>query len=73
VTYAYRLGSRSKSFDQLCDEGKEIARQHNATWSNTTTYARKIFAAKDLPSSFEIDCPTPKGHIRFIRDALDEP
>jgi hypothetical protein len=61
VTYAYRLGSRGKSFDQLCDEGKEIANQRGAAWSNTVTYARKVFSAKDLPASFEIDCPTPKG------------
>jgi hypothetical protein len=61
VTYAYRLGSRGKSFDQLCDEGKEIANQRGAAWSNTVTYARKVFTAKDLPGGFEIDCPTPKG------------
>ena len=61
VTYAYRLGSRSKSFDQLCEEGKEIANQQGAVWSGTITYARKIFTSKDLPGSFEIDCPTPKG------------
>ena len=61
VTYAYRLGSRSKSFDQLCDEGKDIARQQGTTWSSTVTYAQKVFKAGDLPASFEIDCPTPKG------------
>ena len=61
VTYAYRLGSRSKSFDQLCDQGKEIARQHNARWSDAITYSQKVFTAKDLPAKFEIDCPTPKG------------
>jgi len=62
VTYAYRLGSRTKSFEQLCEQGKEIAKQHNATWSDTVTYVRKTFAAKDLPATFTIDCPTPKGH-----------
>ena len=61
VTYAYRLGSRSKSFDELCEEGKEIAKQHNAKWSDTITVAQKVFTAKDLPGTFEIDCPTPKG------------
>ena len=61
VTYAYRLGSRSKSFEQLCEEGKEIAKQHNATWSETVTYVRKRFTAKDLPATFVVDCPTPKG------------
>ena len=61
VTYAYRLGSRNKSMEQLCAEGKEVAKQHNAKWSDTVTVVRKTFAAKDLPASFEIDCPTPKG------------
>lgn len=61
VTYAYKLGSRSKSFDQLCDEGKEIARQHNAKWSELVTYAQKTFSKSDLPAKFEIDCPTPAG------------
>ena len=61
VTYAYRLGSRTKSFEQLCDQGKEIAKQHNAKWADTVTCAQKVFAAKDLPATFEIDCPTPKG------------
>jgi len=61
VTYAYRLGSRAKSFEGLCEQGKEIAKQHNATWSDTVTYVRKTYAAKDLPATFDIDCPTPKG------------
>jgi hypothetical protein len=61
VTYGYRLGSRAKSFEQLCQQGKEIARQHDANWSDTVTCAHKTFAAKDLPAAFDIDCPTPKG------------
>jgi hypothetical protein len=61
VTYAYRLGSRAKSFEQLCDAGKEIARQHDATWSDAVTCAQKVFRAQDLPATFAIDCPTPKG------------
>ena len=61
VTYAYKLGARTKSFDQLCEEGKEIARQHNARWSENVTYVQKTFAAADLPATFEIDCPTPRG------------
>lgn len=61
VTYAYRLGSRTKSFAQLCDQGKEIAAQHNAKWAETVTCAQRVFAAQDLPARFDIDCPTPKG------------
>jgi hypothetical protein len=63
VTYAYRLGSRAKSFEQLCEEGKEIAKQHNARWSDAVTCVRKVFAASELPTTFEIDCPTPKGEV----------
>jgi hypothetical protein len=61
VTYAYRLGSRTKSFDQLCEAGKEIAKQQNAKWSDTVTVLQKSFTARELPATFEIDCPTPKG------------
>ena len=61
VTYTYRLGARGKSFEQLCDAGKEIAKQHDAKWSDQVTYVQKIFAASELPATFDIDCPTPKG------------
>jgi hypothetical protein len=65
VTYAYRLGSRSVSLAQLCAKGKRIANGtgSDATWSDTVTYARKSFAAGDLPATFEIDCPTPQGQF----------
>jgi len=61
VTYAYRLGSRGKSFEQIYEEDKEIAKAHDATWDDTVTCVRKTLAAGDLPAQFEIDCPTPKG------------
>jgi len=61
VTYAYRLGSRSKSFDAMYDEDKEIAKAHDATWDDTMTCVQKTFTAGDLPAKFDIDCPTPKG------------
>ncbi|MEI6165852.1 MAG: hypothetical protein WCS52_01525 [bacterium] len=61
VTYAYRLGSRAKSFAKLCADGREIAKQHNAKWSDTITVVQKRFSAKDLPAKIVIDCPTPKG------------
>jgi hypothetical protein len=63
VTYAYRLGSRNVSLDQLCAKGNRIANQTDAKWSDTITYARKTFTARDLPATFEIDCPTPKGQF----------
>jgi hypothetical protein len=61
VTYGYRLGARTKSFEQFCDQDKEIARQHNAQWSDAVTCVQKSFTARELPATFEIDCPTPKG------------
>lgn len=61
VTYAYRLGSRNRSFDEMYDEDKEVAKAHNATWDDTITCVQKTFGAGDLPAKFEIDCPTPKG------------
>ena len=61
VTYAYRLGSRSKSFAEMYDEDKEIAKAHDATWADTVTCVQRTFRAGELPATFEIDCPTPKG------------
>ena len=61
VTYAYRLGSRSKSFEEMYDQDKEIAKAHDAAWNDTVTCVQKTFGAGDLPAKFEIDCPTPKG------------
>lgn len=60
VTYAYEPGFRTKSFDQLGLEGKEVARQHHATWAKEPVVVQKVFAAQDLPAKFEIDVPTPK-------------
>ncbi len=61
VTYAYRTGARSKSYEQLYLEGKEIARAHDARWDTTPTVVQKIFTARDLPAKFDLDVPTPKG------------
>lgn len=61
VTYAYRTGARSKSYEQLFNEGKEIARAHDASWDATTTVVQKVFTARDLPAKFDLNVPTPKG------------
>jgi len=37
------------------------AKAHNAKWSDTPTCVQKVFSAKELPATFEIDVPTPKG------------
>jgi hypothetical protein len=61
VTYAYQTGWRGKSYEELADAGAELARAHGASWSAKPTVVQKIFAAKDLPATFTIDIPTPKG------------
>jgi hypothetical protein len=61
VTYVYRLGWRNKSFAQMYNEGKEVAKAHDASWDDAVTCVQRTFAAKDLPATLEIDCPTPKG------------
>ena len=61
VTYAYRTGSRRKSYEQLYLEGKEIARGHDASWEETPTVVQKEFKASELPAQFDIDIPTPRG------------
>jgi hypothetical protein len=61
VTCAYQLGSRTKSYEDLADAGAEVARAHGATWSARPTVVQKVFAAGDLPATFEVDVPTPEG------------
>jgi len=61
VTYAYLLGSRDRSYEEIADRGAELARAHYARWSATPTVVRKVFAADDLPAKLTIDVPTPKG------------
>lgn len=59
VTYAYRKGVRRKSYEELCQEDKELGRGHDASWSTTPTVVQKVFTAQDLPAQFEIDIGTP--------------
>ena len=61
MTYAYCLGSRRVPYEDLCDQGAELARAHRASWSDTPTAVQKVFAASDLPATFDIPVPTPKG------------
>jgi hypothetical protein len=61
VTYAYEPGFRTKSFEDLAGEGAELARDHNTTWASNPTVVQKVFSAKDLPATCEIDVPTPEG------------
>jgi hypothetical protein len=59
VTYAYALGQRNTTYEGLCDQGAELARAHQASWSQTPTVVQKIFSAGDLPATFDIPVPTP--------------
>ena len=59
VTYAYALGSRRASYEKLADMQAEVARAHKTSWSETPTVVQKVFAAKDLPATFDIPVPTP--------------
>lgn len=61
ITYAYRPGFRTKSYEQLADAGAELARAHYASWSGPPIVVQKLFTARDLPATFDIDVPTPKG------------
>lgn len=61
VTYAYRTGYRNRSYEQIADAGAELARAHYSTWSEKPTVVQKVFAAGDLPATFDLDVPTPKG------------
>jgi len=60
VTYAYALGSRRGTYEKLCDQGAELARAHQAGWSDTPTVVRKVFGSGDLPATFDIPVPTSK-------------
>ena len=61
VTYAYEPGFRTKSFEDLAGESAELARAHNTTWASKPTVVQKVFTAKDLPATFDVDVPTPEG------------
>jgi len=63
ITYAYQTGSRGKSYEQLAGEGAEVARAHGATWSTMPTVVQKVFSARDLPATFDIDLPTPRDKL----------
>ena len=59
VTYAYEVGSRSRSLDEPAESNAKVGQGHAATWSGKPTLVRKEFSARDLPASFDIEIPTP--------------
>jgi len=77
VTYAYCLGSRSATPEDVFDRGAEIARAHYASWSSTPIVVQKTIDR--LPASLEIPVPTAKGkqpvypRMLFLRRELLAP
>jgi len=58
VTYAYCLGSRERTPEEMFDRDAEIARGHYASWSQTPIVVRKTIDR--FPDTIEIPVPTPK-------------
>ena len=58
VTYAYCLGWRDQTPEQVFDRDAEIARGHYATWSDTPIVVQQTITR--LPATLEIPVPTPK-------------
>ncbi len=59
VTYAYCLGWRDRTPEEIYDRGAEIARAHYATWHKQPVVVQKV--VDRLPYTFQIPIPTPKG------------
>jgi len=60
VTYAYCLGSRARTPEEVFDRDAEIARAHYANWSETPVVVQQTI--RKFPARFEIPVPTSKGH-----------
>ena len=58
VTYAYCLGRRDRTPEEIFERDAEIARAHYATWSATPVVVQKII--DKFPATFEIPVPAPK-------------
>ncbi|MBN2474996.1 MAG: transglutaminase domain-containing protein [Pirellulales bacterium] len=59
VTYAYCLGQRDRTPEDVFDQDAEIARAHYASWSKTPVVVQRTMDR--FPATFEIPVPTPKG------------
>jgi hypothetical protein len=59
VTYAYCLGWRDATPEQVFDRDAEIARAHYATWSDTPIVVQTTITR--LPATLDIPVPTPEG------------
>ena len=59
VTYAYCLGWRERTPEEMLDQDAEIARAHYASWSDAPIVVQQTI--RQSPTTFEIPVPTPKG------------
>ncbi len=59
VTYAYCLGQRERSPEEMFDRDAEVARAHYASWSDEPIVVQRTI--DKFPATFEIPVPTPEG------------
>ncbi|HPM83671.1 MAG TPA: hypothetical protein PLF81_23360 [Candidatus Anammoximicrobium sp.] len=77
VTYAYCLGSRDLTPEQLFERDAEIARAHFGAWSDKPIVVQQTVS--QLPATIEIPVPTPRGkqpvypRMLFLRRELLAP
>ena len=77
VTYAYCLGARDLTPEQVFERDAEIARAHFATWSDQPIVVQQTIS--QLPATIEIPVPTPRGkqpvypRMLFLRRELLAP
>jgi len=77
VTYAYCLGWRDQTPEQVFDRDAEIARGHYATWSDTPIVVQQTVTR--FPATLELPVPTPKDkqpvypRMLFLRRELLAP
>ena len=77
MTYAYCLGARDLTPEQVFERDAEIARAHFATWSDQPIVVQQTIS--QLPATIEIPVPTPRGkqpvypRMLFLRRELLTP
>jgi hypothetical protein len=59
VTYAYCLGSRDRTPEEIFDRDAEICRAHYAQWSGIPIVVQRVI--DKFPATLEIPIPTPTG------------
>ncbi|MFP4055751.1 MAG: hypothetical protein ACLF0G_02660 [Candidatus Brocadiia bacterium] len=59
VTYAYCLGHRSRTPEEIYERGAELFRAHYAQWAEKPLVVQRVI--RKLPATLQIPVPTPKG------------